>query len=1358
MPCHTRMKSIFLRVVLWLYLLELGFMFVSPEPGYLDFDNLPDTNFSCAWRIVGGYYADVEAACQMFHVCTLGQNNETMDIRFLCLNGTVFDQSTRVCERIDEVDCEKSEQYYDHNRELYGNSAPLVIPGDDLGPAPPTTTTTTTTTTSRPKYYSTPTPRHANTPHYYTTAKSKPTHQKLALHHHQFSSDSPPDFRFNPKEINLKLNSDASLDIKPVSYQQQRFNDDKNQHTIVTTHSYNIKNDEKLKKNVELSYDFDYQDDKNYPTGTGLEEEYVEDYKHQESSTARIISTSPIHQGYHFQRSDRPPINPPLIYSSLSSPAPFAHNTGNKRHSDPKIKKSVSVSISDQNGKELAKLNNTPISAIFSDSYLDYSEEEVTLLPLFEDVPKVKSIRTKRDIDYELLKKRSYNITDKEAADILRFLLNWYSDYEKTTEKVTIPLNGETITEINKELSAVKENFKDDVTEELIAKASNTAVEFEKYLEEDYQDYLNNVNNQTMKDVNGTTPEYEYYYYYEDDDNVTNISNSKEVNLNNSTHELKVTDSNEIKQIDEKGNAVEIQLYDYVDDNYEPKTFDKQDVKPRKIDVNEYVDDNYEKNKNEVPAEMILTTPPSIEVNTKEYFEGTKENEIFSVEITTQSSTTTNHFDESTDKMKVETTTPTVIITETTTDLGFMIHNIEKHTKSVATNILMPSHNYSTPVIHARGEENHGTRLEGTEKLDVLTTTKANQSNRVRGRGRNRFATSTEKEIQRSSRIRGRNRYGVVSTTPQYDKEILTSPITQSTENILTESTTTEDFAEINEFQNATKSIFKENGKIEDQIVPAGNKEEMRNLTNSSEIIENVTKSILDEEIKDGKVEDQIVPTGIEGLKEIDQDETLKGDSMFDSKSPRIRSSRIKNNKTEIDEAKELKNDTVLEDIEEKVDEESATIESISSTTNRVDVESSTTKKTRTRPSRIRNRYTLTTPLENFAEEITTTTDIPTTTAKNEILTSNNLDFETTLNHDVNTFESITTEPTSRRITTSTTPIEELIQDVITTTETPIITENTERFETTLIGDTNTPESTTEEIITTQKLDDEFTIERDILETFRPKEPTTPTPITSDVVSSTQEILTTLLENNEEVTTILPEMKESKSLSDMLGYSVYNKLSENEDDSLRELGYFTLPTITTKNPNKLKLEDLSTFTTDENLNTFTTSPYKKRKSNHRFSVNINTELTTITTTTTTTESTTNVPKTTSSRVKGRHRFSVIPENFTQKLKDKSKDIVTDPSLIRSANPTLPRSNFKSTTPIMRVVKVKMRNSNKYTFNCLDKKVNKFYSDPRDCRLFHYCSPGYNSNQAVDMKFVCDMGTYYDDIKRICTKKKPSRCV
>ncbi|KAJ2947049.1 hypothetical protein O0L34_g16395 [Tuta absoluta] len=121
----------------WLWLLIFIFqnefrISRSIQPGYLDFDNLPETNFTCAGKVIGGYYADLETSCQMFHVCTVGQQEEPMDIKFLCLNGTVFDQETRVCERVDEVDCTKSEKFYSLNLELYGSTLPPPVIQEDV--------------------------------------------------------------------------------------------------------------------------------------------------------------------------------------------------------------------------------------------------------------------------------------------------------------------------------------------------------------------------------------------------------------------------------------------------------------------------------------------------------------------------------------------------------------------------------------------------------------------------------------------------------------------------------------------------------------------------------------------------------------------------------------------------------------------------------------------------------------------------------------------------------------------------------------------------------------------------------------------------------------------------------------------------------------------------------------------------------------------------------------------------------------------------------------------------------------------------------------------------------------------------
>lgn len=43
-------------------------------------------------------------------------------------------QETRVCERVDEVDCSKSEKFYSLNLELYGSTAPPLISADQPKP------------------------------------------------------------------------------------------------------------------------------------------------------------------------------------------------------------------------------------------------------------------------------------------------------------------------------------------------------------------------------------------------------------------------------------------------------------------------------------------------------------------------------------------------------------------------------------------------------------------------------------------------------------------------------------------------------------------------------------------------------------------------------------------------------------------------------------------------------------------------------------------------------------------------------------------------------------------------------------------------------------------------------------------------------------------------------------------------------------------------------------------------------------------------------------------------------------------------------------------------------------------------
>jgi len=46
------------------------------RPPNYPYDDMPDTSFTCAGKVVGGYYADPDADCQMFHVCVQVDEND----------------------------------------------------------------------------------------------------------------------------------------------------------------------------------------------------------------------------------------------------------------------------------------------------------------------------------------------------------------------------------------------------------------------------------------------------------------------------------------------------------------------------------------------------------------------------------------------------------------------------------------------------------------------------------------------------------------------------------------------------------------------------------------------------------------------------------------------------------------------------------------------------------------------------------------------------------------------------------------------------------------------------------------------------------------------------------------------------------------------------------------------------------------------------------------------------------------------------------------------------------------------------------------------------------------------------------
>lgn len=95
-----------------------------PGVDYPTYSYLPHTGFKCLEHTsYPGFYADVETRCQMWHYCQPDGRHD----RFLCPNGTVFDQLTRVCNWWFNVHCDESLAHYDINFDLYREPVKKVV-------------------------------------------------------------------------------------------------------------------------------------------------------------------------------------------------------------------------------------------------------------------------------------------------------------------------------------------------------------------------------------------------------------------------------------------------------------------------------------------------------------------------------------------------------------------------------------------------------------------------------------------------------------------------------------------------------------------------------------------------------------------------------------------------------------------------------------------------------------------------------------------------------------------------------------------------------------------------------------------------------------------------------------------------------------------------------------------------------------------------------------------------------------------------------------------------------------------------------------------------------------------------------
>ena len=94
-----------------------------PGDDYPIFAEVPETSFLCDGQADGGYYADPEAECQVFHICGNDGNGGRTKYSFLCPNGTLFQQQYFVCDWWFNVDCSLAEQFYSLNDEIAAERA-----------------------------------------------------------------------------------------------------------------------------------------------------------------------------------------------------------------------------------------------------------------------------------------------------------------------------------------------------------------------------------------------------------------------------------------------------------------------------------------------------------------------------------------------------------------------------------------------------------------------------------------------------------------------------------------------------------------------------------------------------------------------------------------------------------------------------------------------------------------------------------------------------------------------------------------------------------------------------------------------------------------------------------------------------------------------------------------------------------------------------------------------------------------------------------------------------------------------------------------------------------------------------------
>jgi len=96
-----------------------------PGEDYPIYAEVPESGFSCDGQVDGGYYADPEAECQVFHICTADGAGGLSKYSFLCPNGTVFNQNYFICDWWFNFDCAEAEGLFSLNDEYAAERAAI---------------------------------------------------------------------------------------------------------------------------------------------------------------------------------------------------------------------------------------------------------------------------------------------------------------------------------------------------------------------------------------------------------------------------------------------------------------------------------------------------------------------------------------------------------------------------------------------------------------------------------------------------------------------------------------------------------------------------------------------------------------------------------------------------------------------------------------------------------------------------------------------------------------------------------------------------------------------------------------------------------------------------------------------------------------------------------------------------------------------------------------------------------------------------------------------------------------------------------------------------------------------------------